>query len=122
MNPKWSSPGAIIGAFTAGIIGVIASFVPVFHWEMAGLFVIAFATVAGFFGGGFGAPRRFVIGGFAGAIPFGVLFAIVALTASLPPENPRAIPTWGTITVVVASFAASAVAASYFRAKHPADF
>ena len=121
MKSICSTRGAVIGFFTGGAIGVLASFMPVFHWEMAGLFVICLSSIAGMVAGGLAAARGVLVGGLAGAVSLGGLFALVAATGSLPPDNPSAIPIWGTGTVVVAAFAAAVGSALCSQAKQSAD-
>ncbi len=53
-------PRAATGSFAGAAIGVVASFAPVSHWEMANLFVIASSTGAGLVGGAFSARRGLV--------------------------------------------------------------
>ncbi len=106
----WSSKGAALGLFSGGVIGVIAGFIPVFHWEMAGLVLIPFTCLGGLIAGTLGATRGLVIGAVAGSLSFGTLWLIFSKTATLPPDDPWGIPIAGTIAVVIASFIASVAA------------
>jgi len=114
-NPLWSAKGATLGFCVGLVSGVLAGFVPVFHWEMAGLFLIPFTTFGGLVAGGFGAPRGLLVGGLAGSLCLGTLWGMFSLTASLPPDNPWAIPISGTVAVVLASFSAAVIANGTFR-------
>ena len=106
----WSSKGAALGLFSGGVIGVIAGSIPVFHWEMAGLFLIPFACLGGLIAGTLGATRGVANGAVAGSLSFGTLWLIFSKTADLPPDDPWGIPIAGTIAVVIASVIASVAA------------
>lgn len=113
-NPLWSAKAATLGSSAGLVIGVLSGFVPVFHWEMAGLFLIPFTTLAGLVAGGLAAPRGLLIGGLGGSLCFGALWGWFSLTASLPPDNPWGIPISGTLAVVLACFSAAAIANGMF--------
>ena len=103
----WSSKGAALGLFSGGVIGVIAGFIPLFHWEMAGLVLIPFTCLGGLIAGILGATRGLLIGGLAGSLSLGIFWLIFSKTATLSPDGPWGIPIAGTIAVIIASFISS---------------
>lgn len=105
---------AVLGLFSGGLVGLIAGSIPIFHWEMVGLFLIPFTCVGGLFAGVLGATRGPVFGGLAGSLSFGTFWLIFAKTGALPPDDPWGIPAAGTVAVIIASFIASIVTSSRF--------
>lgn len=106
----WSSKGAILGLLSGGLIGMIAGYAPVFHWEMAGLALIPFTCLGGLTGGVLGATRGLVLGLVVGSLSFGTLWLMLSKTATLPSGDPWGIPIAGTVAVVMASLFSSVVA------------
>ena len=111
--------GTALGTFSGAAIGIGAGCLfSVFDWEMASLVVFVFAAAGGLISGAVATRHGFIFGGLAGSSTFGVLFVVLAMNASLPPDNPSGIPIWGTVTVVVASFAAAMTVWGYFQTMH----
>lgn len=88
---------------------------------MAGLFLVPFTTVGGLVAGGFGASRGLLVAGLAGSLCIGILWAILSLTASLPPDDPCGIPISDAVAVVLASFAVAVIANWSFRMERQPD-
>jgi hypothetical protein len=98
---------AVIGLAVAGALGLLAGQAPVFHWEMAGLFVAGDAAVAGAIAGAVGAASgRWGIGAGVGSLLGGATFILLSLGEQHPP---LALTFWGTVAVAVAAGAAGAL-------------
>jgi hypothetical protein len=98
---------AVVGGLVAGALGLLIGQAPVFQWEMAGLFVIAEAAVAGAIAGAAGAAS----GRVAVRAAVGVLLGGAAwLLLSIDTQWPAALIFWGTVTMAAAAGIAGAVA------------
>jgi hypothetical protein len=95
-----------VGLVVGGAVGALAGRVPVFHWELVPLVLTLAAMLAGLTGGAVaaGCGRRSV-GGLAGAVGIGLLFAITSRADS----NPVAITWWGVLVVAIAAVLAGLI-------------
>lgn len=98
---------AVVGFLVAGALGLLVGQAPVFHWEMAGLFVMAVAAAAGAFAGAAGAASGKVSVGMAvGVLLGGAAWLLMSIDRN---PQPAALLFWGTVTAAGAAAVAGAI-------------
>jgi hypothetical protein len=106
---------AVTGLLVGGVssAAVVAIKGPVFHWEMAGMYMVIFSALVGAIAGGLSAAvgsrpgtvaaLRGLVGLCGGAVlGFAVGLAVVALSSARDPGAPSALAFWAVTVVVIA--------------------
>jgi hypothetical protein len=98
---------AVVGLLVAGALGLLVGQAPVFHWEMAGLFVMAVSAAAGALAGAAGAASgRVSVGVAVGVLLGGAAWLLTSIERN---QQPAALLFWGTVTAAAAAGVAGAV-------------
>ncbi len=103
--------GLLVGGVTSSV--VVAMKGPVFHWEMAGMYMVIFSALVGAIAGGLSAAvgsrpgRAVALRGFIGlcggaVLGFAVGLAVVALSSARDPGAPSTLAFWAIAVVVIA--------------------
>jgi hypothetical protein len=123
---KWLPTRIILATVAGSLVGGVSSSVivaiqgPVFHWEMAGMFMVIFSSVAGAIAGGLSAAvcsrteaasaLRGLVGSCVGAaVGLAVGVGVVAQSSASASGAPRGLAFWAVALVVIAGCLAGLV-------------
>jgi len=103
--------GLLVGGVTSSVLVAMKS--PVFHWEMAGMYMVIFSALVGALAGGLSAAvgsrpgTAVALRGFVGlcggaVLGFAAGLAVVALSSARDPGAPSTLAFWAIAVVVIA--------------------